>query len=149
MVDELTTSKEAFEPNSAIWDKRIFWAHCEKFIAERALQPFGETDASMQFLQLIMDHDANADLECKFQIPIRSGHTKILNQAAIRELYGHTGVVMGATQLSDGRILSWSDEDSLRLWSKKGKPLYLWQSATPWDTFVFNETDGGIVIITF
>lgn len=34
----------------------------------------------------------------------------------LRTLEGHTGQINGAIELSDGRILSWSDDQTLRLW---------------------------------
>ena len=38
-------------------------------------------------------------------------------------LEGHTDSVEGALSLADGRILSWSDDKTLRLWSSVGEPL--------------------------
>ena len=38
-------------------------------------------------------------------------------------LEGHTSCVNGALKLSDGRILSWSNDKTLRLWSREGQPL--------------------------
>jgi hypothetical protein len=35
---------------------------------------------------------------------------------------GHTDSVIGAFELSDGRLLSWSKDNSLRLWSSRGEP---------------------------
>jgi WD40 repeat protein len=40
-----------------------------------------------------------------------------------RTLAGHTGGVRGATVLKDGRILSWSDDHTLRLWAVDGSSL--------------------------
>src|SRR5262249_9939274 len=48
------------------------------------------------------------------------------NGAALAELKGHSGSVIGATALSDGRLLSWSDDGTLRLWSADGEFLSLW-----------------------
>jgi WD40 repeat protein len=39
-----------------------------------------------------------------------------------RILSGHTGPVRGAHVLDGGRILSWSDDDTLRLWTADGAP---------------------------
>lgn len=41
----------------------------------------------------------------------------------VRELKGHTGKVLGAIVLRDGRFLSWSEDGTLRLWSSDGEPL--------------------------
>lgn len=38
-------------------------------------------------------------------------------------LSGHTDQIEGAATLSDGRILSWSNDNTLRLWSSGGAPL--------------------------
>src|SRR6516164_5771976 len=38
-------------------------------------------------------------------------------------LEGHSGAVRGALELRDGRLLSWSIDDTLRLWSAEGTPL--------------------------
>ena len=39
------------------------------------------------------------------------------------ELRGHEESVSGALQLSDGRLLSWSNDRTLRLWSAEGTPV--------------------------
>jgi hypothetical protein len=36
-------------------------------------------------------------------------------------LTGHTHAVWGAVQLADGRLLSWSNDQTLRLWSPDGQ----------------------------
>jgi WD40 repeat protein len=41
----------------------------------------------------------------------------------LRELRGHRGAITGATALNDGRLLSWSDDGTLRLWAADGAEL--------------------------
>lgn len=41
----------------------------------------------------------------------------------LKTLKGHTDKINGATELCDGRILSWSDDKTARLWSADGEPL--------------------------
>lgn len=41
----------------------------------------------------------------------------------LRVLEGHTEFVWGAATLADGRVLSWSGDHSLRLWTPDGSPL--------------------------
>jgi len=36
---------------------------------------------------------------------------------------GHTNDVNGASELRDGRLLSWSKDNTLRLWSSEGEEL--------------------------
>src|SRR5262249_11531132 len=52
--------------------------------------------------------------------------------AALAELKGHSGWVLGATALSDGRLLSWSLDGTLRLWASDGtcQALWLWPYAS-------------------
>ena len=38
-------------------------------------------------------------------------------------LSGHTGDLYGALELRDGRILSWSNDKTLRVWSSDGEAL--------------------------
>jgi hypothetical protein len=45
------------------------------------------------------------------------------SKALLRTLSMHTGNVIGAIQLHDGRILSWSHDAKLRLWSVDGEAL--------------------------
>ncbi|HRF96189.1 MAG TPA: hypothetical protein PLZ51_13380, partial [Aggregatilineales bacterium] len=47
------------------------------------------------------------------------GHDRTL----IKVLAGHTSLVIGAIELGDGRLLSWSDDSTLRLWSHEGTPI--------------------------
>jgi len=50
----------------------------------------------------------------------------IMNPAGgmlLRTLAGHTDIVNGAVQLRDGRILSWSKDNTLRLWQPNGTPI--------------------------
>jgi WD40 repeat protein len=41
----------------------------------------------------------------------------------LRTLRGHEGAVEGALELRDGRLLSWSWDETLRLWAADGAPL--------------------------
>ena len=45
-------------------------------------------------------------------------------------LIGHEYEVSGAKVLEDGRILSYSDDDTLRLWSSNGRPLSVLEGHT-------------------
>ncbi|MEZ4669524.1 MAG: NB-ARC domain-containing protein [Anaerolineae bacterium] len=45
------------------------------------------------------------------------------SKALIRTLSGHQARVNGAIRLDDGRMLSWSDDGTLRLWSISGEAL--------------------------
>jgi WD40 repeat protein len=53
--------------------------------------------------------------------PRRVGHAT--PNACLRVLEGHTGSVFGATEYTDGRILSWSSDHTLRLWTADGFPV--------------------------
>ena len=50
----------------------------------------------------------------------RPNHPKY--SALIRVLKGHNRPVTGALELSDGRLLSWSLDETLRLWNREGSP---------------------------
>jgi WD40 repeat protein len=51
-----------------------------------------------------------------------------------RRLHGHTGAVSGAIELRDGRILSFANDRTVRLWSHIGEPI-----GTPIDTSAVME----------
>lgn len=60
------------------------------------------------------------------RIPTMMGQTHLpAGQALIRTLVGHTGSVIGAIQLEDGKILSWSTDKTLRLWDARGIHLFV------------------------
>src|SRR5206468_4134210 len=42
---------------------------------------------------------------------------------ALAEFAGHTEQVLGAHELEDGRIMSWSKDGTLRIWKEDGTPL--------------------------
>ena len=46
-------------------------------------------------------------------------------------LEGHYGIVNGARELADGRVLSWDTEGSLRLWSSEGAAAAVLEEHAP------------------
>ena len=48
----------------------------------------------------------------------------------LRTLTGHTNAVGGALELHDGRLLSWSDDTTLRLWAADGSDLAVLEGHT-------------------
>jgi len=50
--------------------------------------------------------------------------------ALLRTLSGHTGRITGALVLGDGRLFSWSEDNTLRLWTADGTPLAVLQGHT-------------------
>ncbi|MBL8156949.1 MAG: TIR domain-containing protein, partial [Anaerolineae bacterium] len=58
---------------------------------------------------------------------------------------GHTGDVNGALPLRGGRILSWSDDSTLRLWSANGEPLAVLSGHTGSVASALELTDGQLL----
>ena len=103
--------------------RRFFWATAEQHLLALARGP--QHGRSVEALhQLLRD---NPETERRYA----TRHTAWLQIVGrrpppplLRELKGHSGSVYGATALSDGRLLSWSDFDgTLRLWAADGAPL--------------------------
>lgn len=49
--------------------------------------------------------------------------TRPVASALLHEFSGHLGRVAGALEMTDGRILSWSDDSSIRIWTRGGQLL--------------------------
>lgn len=69
-------------------------------------------------------------------------------------LEGHTGPVASALELSDGRLFSWSEDGTLRLWSAAGeasalleKP-HLYEVTHWWHGHLFELVDGRLILLT-
>ena len=65
--------------------------------------------------------------------------------AALLVLKGHTGAVLGAVLLPDGKFLSWSDDSTIRLWSQDGQPLAVLEGHTGPVKEVIVLKDGRVV----
>ena len=50
----------------------------------------------------------------------------------LRRLDGHTDTVIGAAQLMDGRLASWSRDGTVRLWSPEGEPAGMFNGHSSW-----------------
>jgi WD40 repeat protein len=60
-------------------------------------------------------------------------------------LDGHTDIVRGAKELSDGRLLSWSNDQTLRLWDANGAPLTVLEGHTDQVNGTVELLDGRIL----
>jgi WD40 repeat protein len=60
-------------------------------------------------------------------------------------LEGHAGVVNGALELADGRLLSWSDDKNVRLWSEDGVPLTVLEGRAGTVDGVVTLADGRLI----
>jgi WD40 repeat protein len=60
-------------------------------------------------------------------------------------LEGHTNGVNGAVQLADGRILSWSDDKTLRIWDTDGRPISVLEGHTSVVRGALELADGRIL----
>ena len=60
-------------------------------------------------------------------------------------LEGHNQAVTGALQLSDSRILSWSDDRTLRLWDHEGTPITVFEGHTGHVHGALELSDGHIL----
>ena len=60
---------------------------------------------------------------CTQPLQPRTQNLQPVGSALLRTLRGHEEAVSGALALPDGRLLSWSGDKTLRLWSADGAPL--------------------------
>jgi WD40 repeat protein len=126
----------AFEKMPQEWREQLkFW---EAFFRERAhILRRGNDDwpAYKILLQLAMEHADDSPVTKGAERYLAAGkcdwpwlrRERRLNHVGIDPclavLEGHTGWINGALALPDGRILSWSNDKTLRLWDRGGKPL--------------------------
>lgn len=69
---------------------------------------------------------------------------------SLAALTGHQGPVKAALALADGSgFLSWSDDDTLRLWGPDGAMRALWLSPESFPSFVEPYSQPGIFIVGF
>ncbi len=97
-----------------------FWSmHASLFAAH--LESFGQTHITEIFDQLVDDLrlvPTAASPPSGWRI--RAGLPDLSSPALRRELKGHDGAIKGAVGLPDGRLLSWSVDRTLRVWSPEG-----------------------------
>jgi hypothetical protein len=81
------------------------------------------TDAQPDIVALL--HNVREDAEHHLEQPLILQQPSLNPAGGMLEhsLQGHTEPVNGAQELSDGRLLSWSVDNTLRLWSSEGAPL--------------------------
>jgi WD domain, G-beta repeat len=115
---------DALKPAARSWLN--FWATVEPHLLERAFDQRPD-EVRLVLRQTLADtlgleRDANGHCEIsKMAWCQLSGKRAPSN--LLRTLGGHTSSVNGALVLADGRLLSWSDDHSLRLWAADGAPL--------------------------
>jgi WD40 repeat protein len=95
-------------------------------------------------LQLAVEHADDSPVTAQAEAWLARGNCdwvwfrnprRVLHAApdpCLRVLEGHTGSVLGALLLPDGRILSWSVDKTLRLWSPDGAPQATLEGHTGW-----------------
>ena len=117
-------------------DEQRLWG---AFVRERAhILRRGSPDwpAYKILLQLAVEHADDSPVTRQAEAWLEEGHCDWLwlrearrcahaaPSACLSVLEGHSGSVTGALKLNDGRILSWSDDSTLRLWGGiSGAPL--------------------------
>ncbi|MBO9422361.1 AAA family ATPase [Labrenzia sp. R4_2] len=101
---------------------RDFWVNCSHFIIEASLMPFGRTNALEQFNQLVFDHMRdiiNCSEFCDATIFRKYNSVLPLSDATV--FHGHTNRIAGARLISEERVLSWSRDNTLRIWNLSGE----------------------------
>ena len=63
----------------------------------------------------------------------------------LKALVGHTRSVNGALQLADGRLLTWSGDNTARLWSADGAPGPVLKGHTSWVSGAMQLADGRLL----
>jgi WD40 repeat protein len=101
-----------------------FWATIEPSLSAVLLGPRAE-DAKLLLPQLLADTlgPPGQAISERSKISWRQLTGQRAPSNLLRTLVGHTHWVAGALALSDGRLLSWSFDTTLRLWSPDGGPL--------------------------
>lgn len=67
--------------------------------------------------------------------------------ALLNTMAGHKGSVNGALKLLNGHILSWSDDQTLRLWKSNGQPIAILQGHT--DSIIGAQVTGDGYILSW
>jgi len=118
----------------------------EAFIQERAhvlRRGNNHWGAQKVLLQLAVEHADESPVTQAAEHWLEGGHcdwlwqrrarrvAKAVPSACLRVFEGHKSMVSGATVLPDGRILSWSWDNTLRLWDGgNGEALGCWQMSS-------------------
>ena len=64
------------------------------------------------------------------------------NGELLAELKGHTGYIYGALELKDGRVLSWADDDTIRIWNLSSNISdTIWYGDYPLQTIINKSLD--------
>ena len=108
-------------------------------------------------LQLAVEHADNSPLTRGAEAWLAAGHCdwkwirriqrvdEVGIDPCIAVMEGHTDIVRGAFERPDGTLVSWSGDNTLRIWSKEGEPLKVLEGHTGWVNGVFERPDGTLV----
>jgi hypothetical protein len=101
---------------------RFFWATVEQDLL--TLLRGAQAEHAPEVLnQLLQDNPETADRYAPGYAPWLQTAGRRAPPPLLRELRGHGRLVSGAMALSDGRLLSWSYDGTLRLWAGDGTAL--------------------------
>ena len=118
-----------------------------------------EWPAYKMLLQLAIEHADDSPLTIAAEKWLAEGHCDWLwlrrvprrlphaqKNPCLAVLEGHTADVNGALVLSDGRLLSWSDDKTLRLWDEQsGASLAVLKGHTNWVNGALELSDGRLL----
>jgi WD40 repeat protein len=148
-------------------DYRLTWNHAphetqmslriwEAFFGERAhilRRGNAEWPAYKILLQLAVEHADESPLTLAAERYLEEGKVRwvwLRRMQRAKEtgvspclavLEGHTNVVYGAFQLADGRILSRSEDKTLRIWDTDGRPISVLKGHKDWVSGALQLTD--------
>ena len=74
---------------------------------------------------------------------MRMAHAAVDSCVAVFE--GHINSVNGAIPMFDGRIMSWSEDETLRIWGNDGRPMNVLVGHTMWVNGAMQMADGHIL----
>ena len=122
-----------------------FWSTHESVLISH-VATFGQTKLTDVFDQLADDLQLPLPQESPTNgWRIRAGHPGSSSPALRRELTGHDGPIEGATELSNGQIVSWSMDRTIRRWARDGAELAVLRGHEGGVTGVHPVADGGLL----
>ena len=151
LVQSLQSSGRKISGNLAMWNSFL---RERKHILRRGNDAW---PAHKILLQLAAEHADNSPLTFGAEAWLAAGHCDWkwirrihrVDEAGIDPclavMEGHTSTVIGVLERPDGTLVSWSRDNTLRLWSREGDPLKVLEGHTDSVRGVLERRDGTLL----